>query len=147
MCYSENARTYLLREGVHPGSVYVVGSPMAEIFEHYKKSIEKSAVLQTLKLQKGKYFVASVHREENVDFDTPLKKLVESLNAVAEEYKMPIIMSTHPRTAKRLKEENLKLHKLVNLHKPLGYFDYMQLQKNAFCVLSDSGSIPEEAAL
>lgn len=144
--YSENARLYLMREGIHPGTIFVTGSPIAEIFNHYKKEIDKSKVLQELKLKKGRYFVASIHREENIDSEDSLAKLIESLNAVAAAYKMPIMMSTHPRTAQRLKEYGFKADKLINFHKPFGYFDYINLQKNAFCVLSDSGTIQEESS-
>jgi len=145
--YSENARLYLMREGVHPGTIFVTGSPMAEIWKAYKNDVQKSKILKKLKLKKGKYFVASIHREENVESRESLTKLIDSLNAVAEIYKMPIIMSTHPRTAKRLEEYKLKANKFVNFHKPMGYFDYNNLQLNAFCVLSDSGTILEESSV
>lgn len=145
--YSENARLYLMREGVHPGTIFMTGSPMAEIWEAYKNNVKKSRILKDLKLSNKKYFVASIHREENVDSKESLVKLIDSLNAVAEIYKMPIIMSTHPRTKNRLEEYNLKFHKLINFHKPLGYFDYNNLQLNAFCVLSDSGTILEESSI
>ncbi|KKQ22696.1 MAG: UDP-N-acetylglucosamine 2-epimerase [Candidatus Wolfebacteria bacterium GW2011_GWC1_37_10] len=145
--YSENARLYLIREGIHPGTIFVTGSPMAEVWEYYKKEAEQSQILKKLNLEKNKYFVASIHREENVDNKESLEKLVDSLNAIAEIYKMPIIMSTHPRTAKRLEEYKLKANELVNFHKPIGYFDYNNLQLNAFCVLSDSGTILEESSI
>ena len=145
--YSENARLYLMREGIHPGTIYVTGSPMAEVWEAYRGDIEKSKILEELKLKKGKYFVASIHREENVESKESLAKLIDSLNAVVETYKMPIIMSTHPRTAKRLEEYKLKADKLINFHKPMGYFDYNNLQLNVFCVLSDSGTILEESSI
>lgn len=145
--YSENARLYLIREGVHPGTIFVTGSPMAEIWKAYKNNVKKSQILKKLKLKKGKYFVASIHREENVESKESLTKLINSLNAVAETYKMPIVMSTHPRTAKRLEEYKLKANKLVNFYKPMGYFDYNNLQLNAFCVLSDSGTILEESSI
>ena len=145
--YSENARLYLMREGVHPGTIFVTGSPMAEIWEAYKNDVQKSLILKELNLKKRKYFVASIHREENVESRESLTKLIDSLNAVAEAYKMPIIMSTHPRTANRLEEYKLKADKLVNFHKPMGYFDYNNLQLNAFCVLSDSGTILEESSI
>lgn len=145
--YSENARLYLMREGIHPGTIFVTGSPMAEIWKTYKNDVQKSQILKKLKLRKEKYFVASIHREENVESKESLTKLIDSLNAVAETYKMPIIISTHPRTAKRLEEYKLKANKLVNFHKPMGYFDYNNLQLNAFCVLSDSGTILEESSV
>jgi len=144
--YSENARLYLMREGIHPGMIFVTGSPIAEVFYNYRKEIEKSKILQELKLKNGRYFVASIHREENIESRESLVKLIESLNAVAAIYKMPVMVSTHPRTAQRLKEYSLKADKLVNFHKPFGYFDYIQLQKNSFCVLSDSGTIQEESS-
>jgi UDP-N-acetylglucosamine 2-epimerase (non-hydrolysing) len=147
MPYSENARLYLMQEGVHPGTIYVTGSPFGEIYNFYKKSIDKSNILKELKLTLKKYFVASIHREENVESKESLTKLIDSLNAVAETYKIPIIVSTHPRTAKRLAEYEFKVNKLINFHKPMGYFDYNKLQKNAFCVLSDSGTIHEESSI
>ena len=145
--YSENARLYLMQEGIHPGTIYVTGSPMAEVWECYKNDVEKSQILKELKLEKVKYFVASIHREENVDTKESLKKLMDALNAVAEIYKMPIIMSVHPRTRNRLDEYKFEINKLINLHKPFGYFDYNNLQLNAFCVLSDSGTIQEESSI
>jgi len=145
--YSENARLYLIREGIHPGAVFVTGSPMAEILDFYKKDVEKSQILKKLKLKKGKYFVASIHREENVESKGFLAKLIDSLNAVAETYNLPIIVSVHPRTEKRLNEYKLKTDKLINFHKPFDYFDYNNLQLNAFCVLSDSGTILEESSI
>ena len=145
--YSENARLYLIQEGIYPGTIYVTGSPMAEIWEFYKKDIEQSQILKELNLEKNKYFLASIHREENVESKELLTKLIDALNAVAETYQMPIIMSTHPRTRARLEEYRLKAHELINFHKPLGYFDYNNLQLNAFCVLSDSGTIHEESSI
>jgi len=145
--YSENARLYLIKEGIHPGTIYVTGSPLAEILAYYGKQIDRSKILENLGLSKGKYFVASIQREENVENKESLKELIGSLNAVAENYQLPIFVSTHPRTQKRLEEDRLAVHGLVNLHKPIGYFDYVNLQKNAFCVLSDSGTILEEASI
>lgn len=145
--YSENARRYLMREGIHPGSIFVTGSPMAEVLQHYGRKINGSKILKKLNLKNKGYFVASIHREENVDMEKSFSALIDSLNAVASAYKMPIIVSTHPRTANKLKEYDLKIDRLINFHKPLGYFDYVNLQKNAFCVLSDSGTIPEESSI
>ncbi len=145
--YSENARLYLIQEGIHPGTIYVTGSPFGEICDYYKNQIDKSSILKKMKLSIKKYFVASIHREENIESKESLAKLIDSLNAVAEIYKMPIIVSTHPRTSKRLSEYKFKVNKLVNFHKPMGYFDYNKLQKNAFCVLSDSGTIQEESSI
>lgn len=145
--YSENARLYLIREGIHPGAIYVTGSPMAEVLAYYKKQIDQSEISKKLNLSKSNYFVASIHREENIETGESLAIIIDSLNAVAQKYQMPIIVSTHPRTQKRLEKYGLKAHRLINFHKPLGYFDYVNLQKNAFCVLSDSGTILEESSI
>lgn len=145
--YSENARLYLIREGIHPGTIYVTGSPMAEIWECYKEKVEESQILKELNLEKGKYFVASIHREENVESKEALTSLIGALNATVKTYKIPIIMSTHPRTRSRLEEYKIKAHGLINFHKPFGYLDYNNLQLNAFCVLSDSGTIQEESSI
>lgn len=145
--YSENARLYLIREGIHPGTIFVTGSPMAEVLAYYQKGIEQSGVLKELNLEPKKYFAVSIHREENVEGRESLAKLMAALTAVADYYKMPVVVSTHPRTAARLKELRFDEHPLIHFHKPFGYFDYVHLQKNAFCVMSDSGTIPEEAAI
>ncbi|MBI2041471.1 MAG: UDP-N-acetylglucosamine 2-epimerase (non-hydrolyzing) [Candidatus Nealsonbacteria bacterium] len=145
--YSENARLYLIKEGIHPGTIFVTGSPLAEVLAYYKKDIEQSKILSNLRLSKNRYFVASIHREENIENKESLLKLTDSLNAVAAIYKFPVFVSTHPRTQKLLQKYNIKTNKLVNFHKPLGYFDYVFLQKNAFCVLSDSGTILEESSI
>lgn len=145
--YSEHARFNLLREGVHPATVFVTGSPLLEIFNHYRKKIEKSNILTKLELRRGKYFIASIHREENVENETSFAKLIDSLNAVAKKYRLPIIVSTHPRTAKRLSNTRYKVNKLIQFHKPFGYLDYVFLEQNSFCVISDSGTILEEAAI
>jgi UDP-N-acetyl-L-fucosamine synthase len=145
--YSENARRYLISEGIKNDFVYVTGSPMAEVLDKFQKQIEKSPVLDKLKLKKGKYFVVSSHREENLDVGDNFSILAKSLNKVAEKYKIPIIFSTHPRTAKKIKERGIQFNKLISNIKPLGFFDYVKLQKNAYCVLSDSGTIPEEASI
>lgn len=146
LSYSENARQYLIREGIHPGAIYVTGTPLTEVFDVYKEGIDNSQILKELKLEPKKYFVATIHREENVDIKEAFRELIESLNAVAETYDMPIVMSTHPRTEKRLQEYGISVHKHINFHKPFGYFDFNKLQREAFCVLSDSGSIHEESA-
>src|SRR3989344_7140028 len=146
MPYSENARQYLIREGIHPGTLFVTGTPLTEVFAAYKKGVDASKILAELKLKPRKYFLATIHREENVDSKEAFIGLIDSLNAVAEKYEMPIIMSTHPRTQKRIEEYSIKANKLINFHKPFGYFDFNKLQREAFCVLSDSGSIHEESA-
>lgn len=145
--YSEQARTNLLQEGISAGTIFVTGSPQREILIHHQKEIEKSVILKELKLTPKKYFISSIHREENVNTKGSLTKLVDVLNSIAEEYGLPVMVSTHPRTQKRLDEYKLKINKLVNFHKPFGLFDYITLQKNAFCVVSDSGTIQEESSV
>ncbi len=147
LAYTENARRYLINEGFKNDFVYVTGSPMTEVLHVFRKKIENSKVLTKLKVKKGKYIVVSSHREENLDVGNNFKILAESLNRVAEKYKMPVIFSTHPRTEKKIKEKNIKFSKLINNIKPLGFFDYVKLQQDAFCVLSDSGTISEEASI
>ncbi len=145
--YSENARTYLIQEGIHPGTIFVTGSPMAEVFNYYKEQIENSKIIKKLNLEKRRYFIASIHREENVESKNNLTKLVNAFNSLSLKYDMPLIVSTHPRTKRKLENYKIKACKLVNFHKPFGYFDYLKLQKNALCVLSDSGTIQEESAI
>lgn len=147
LAYTENARRYLINEGMKNDFVYVTGSPMTEVLHQSEKQIEKSNVLEKLKIENNKYFVVSSHREENLDVENNFEVLVNSLNKVADKYKMPIIFSTHPRTAKKIQEKNIKFHNLIKNIEPLGFFDYVKLQKNAYCVLSDSGTISEEAAI
>jgi UDP-N-acetylglucosamine 2-epimerase (non-hydrolysing) len=147
LAYTENARRYLINEGIKNDFVYVTGSPMAEVLDANKIKIEKSDVLNTLKIEKNKYFVVSSHREENLDVGNNFEILVNSLNVIAETYKMPIIFSTHPRTAKKIKENGIKFNDLIKNIEPLGFFNYIKLQTNAFCVLSDSGTISEEATI
>lgn len=147
MSYSELARYNLLREGLSPDRIIKTGSPMYEVLTTHKKKIDRSDVLKRLKLQKEKYFVLSVHREENVDHPGNFKKLYMMLEAVATKYKMPIIFSCHPRTRLRIESLKKKLPSLVRVMKPMGFLDYLNLQTNAFCSLSDSGTISEEAAI
>lgn len=147
LAYTENARRYLINEGMKNDFVYVTGSPMAEVLSHFAGPIENSEILGKLQVEKNKYFVVSSHREENLDVGNNFEILVNSLNKVAEEYKTPIIFSTHPRTAKKIKEKNIKFNSLIKNIEPLGFFDYIKLQKNAYCVLSDSGTISEEATI
>jgi UDP-N-acetylglucosamine 2-epimerase len=147
MPYSELARHHLLREGLPADRVIKTGSPMYEVLMTYKKKIQTSTILKKLKLQKGKYFVLSVHREENVDSPEQIKKLYEMLEAVAKTYNMPIIFSCHPRTKIRIDEQKKSLPKQVRVMKPMGLFDYVNLQMNAFCTLSDSGTISEESSI
>lgn len=147
LTYSDIAREYLLREGLPADRIIKTGSPMFEVINMKLKDIEASDILKKLELEAGKYFVVSAHREENVGSDRNFLNLVESLNAVAEKYEMPIIVSTHPRTRKRIEELGIKFNPLVNLMKPLGFNDYVKLQKEAKAVLSDSGTISEESSI
>ncbi len=145
--YSEIARDYLLREGLPPDQVIKTGSPMREVIEHYMHGIKDSKVLDTLGLVSGKYFLISSHREENVDSPENLAKLFSVMNELAERYKEPVIVSTHPRTRKRMDVLGLSAHPLVQFLKPFGFFDYIKLQTEAHCVLSDSGTITEESSI
>lgn len=147
MPYSDIAREYLLREGIPPDRVVKTGSPMHEVIHHYLPQIEASNILARLNLNAGQYFVLSCHREENVDSDRNLGQLVEALNGLADQYGLRIIMSTHPRTRNRLTGTGAQLSPLVELMKPLGFPDYIQLQRRARAVLSDSGTIAEEASI
>ena len=145
--YSRHARDYLLREGIAPSRIVVTGSPMREVLELQAAKVSKSNILSTLKITKNNYFLVSSHREENVSNPVELKKLVATLNGLAKDYKLPVIVSTHPRTKKELDKVNLKLDSNVQLIKPFGYSDYLRLQQDAKCVLSDSGTISEESAI
>lgn len=147
LAYTENARRYLINEGIKNDFLYVTGSPMKEVLYKNMDSINKSDILKKLNLKEKDYFVVSAHREENIDIDSNFTELVNSLNKVAETYGKKIIFSTHPRTAKRIKEKNIKFNDLIINMEPMGFFDYVNLQKNAFCVLSDSGTIPEESSI
>ncbi|EKO34863.1 non-hydrolyzing UDP-N-acetylglucosamine 2-epimerase [Leptospira santarosai] len=145
---TEHARRYLLAEGIKPETIIKTGSHMDEVLKYYRAKIEKSNILEKIKLEKDKFFIVSSHREENVDVIENLKKLLESLNAICEEYGLPVIVSTHPRTRKRLEDfKEVEMNPLITFLKPFGFFDYVQLQMSAFCILSDSGTITEEASL
>jgi UDP-N-acetyl-L-fucosamine synthase len=144
--YSDIAREYLLGEGFPADRIIKTGSPMWEVLNHYRPKIDESQILSKLGLHKRQYFVVSCHREENVDDDRQLGNLVESLNAVAETYKVPLLFSAHPRTRKRI-ESGLKFHPNVMLSKPVGFTDYVRLQQDALAVLSDSGTITEESSI
>lgn len=147
LTYSTIARDYLLREGLPPDQVIKTGSPMFEVLTHYRPRIEASDVLQRLALEPGRYFVVSAHREENIESEKSFTKLVAVLNVVAEDHGLPVIVSTHPRTQKRVDATGAQFHPLVRLMKPLGFHDYVKLQLQAKAVLSDSGTINEESSI
>jgi UDP-N-acetylglucosamine 2-epimerase (non-hydrolysing) len=145
--YSQIARSYLIREGLPPDQIICTGSPMREVLEFYSDKIEKSDVLARLSLETNKYFVVSAHREENVDNPGNLIKLFDILNGLAMDYNYPVIVTTHPRTKKRIDAMGLHADSRVQFHKPFGFFDYIKLQTNAKVVLSDSGTITEESSI
>ena len=147
LTYSTIARDYLLAEGLPADLVIKTGSPMFEVLNHYKAKIEASDILETLELKEQQYFIVSAHREENINFEQNFLDLVDMLNAVAEKYQFPVIVSTHPRTRNRIEELNIKFHPLVQLLKPLGFSDYNKLQLSAKAALSDSGTINEESSI
>ena len=145
--YTEHSRRYLLNEGIDGKTIFVTGSPMREVLRDHEKEIESSQVLKELKLESQKYILVSAHREENIDNEEHFMSLMNSINSIAEKYQMPIIYSTHPRSKKFIDQRNFQFHPLVQSMKPFGFMDYNKLQKNAFCVLSDSGTLSEESAM
>lgn len=147
--YTEHARRYLIAEGISPETIMVTGSPMHEVLNYYKPRIDASDILGRMKLEHRNFFVVSAHREENVESETNFSDLLGTLNEIAETYNMPVIVSTHPRTRKRLEniDESFKLDEQIRFLKPLGFLDYIRLQTEAFCVLSDSGTITEESSI
>ena len=148
LVYTENSRRHLLSEGLPHRQVYVTGSPMYEVLDQYMDKIKNSRILETLELKKKQYFIVSCHREENVDYSGNLKKIISFLNAIAQKYDMPVVVSTHPRTRKRI--ENLgeiAVDPRIRWLKPFGFFDYNALQINAKCAISDSGTISEESSM
>ncbi len=148
MPLTEHARRYLISEGIRPETIIKTGSCIKEILLYHRKEIESSDVLNTMDLERRDYFVLSAHREENVDSRRNFSNLISSINRIAEVYNRRIIFSTHPRTMKRINSDSsIKINSLVEIMKPLGYFDYIKLQENAFCVLSDSGTITEESSI
>lgn len=147
LTYSTIARDYLLREGLSPDMVIKTGSPMFEVLTHYRPRIDASDILTRLGLDEGGYFVVSAHREENIESPQNFAKLVDVLNTIAEDYNLPVIVSTHPRTQKRIDATNSKFHAQVRLLKPLGFHDYVKLQLSARASLSDSGTINEESSI
>ena len=144
---SEHARRYLIREGISPETIIKTGSSMKEVLNRQAKAICSSQILKKLELKENSYFVLSIHREENVDSQKNFNNLLESVNCVAETYQMPVIFSVHPRTRKKIELINFKFSSLVKFMKPLAFADYIFLQKNAFCTISDSGTITEESSL
>ena len=146
LCYSEHARRYILDSGVKPENTFVVGSPMAEVLTNYIGRIESSDILSRLQLERGRYILLSAHREENIDIQENFLSLMGAVNCLAKHYDMPIIYSCHPRARKHIEETGFEFDGRVVQHKPLGFFDYNHLQQHAFCVVSDSGTLPEEAS-
>ena len=147
LTYSDIAREYLLREGLAADRIIKTGSPIFEVLNHYSPAIEASDVLKRLGIEKEKYFVVSAHREENINSEKNFTGLMQSLNLIAEKYHFPIIVSTHPRTRKKIEEKNIWMQPEVQFLKPLGFNDYNALQKHSFAVLSDSGTISEESSI
>jgi UDP-N-acetylglucosamine 2-epimerase (non-hydrolysing) len=145
--YTEHSRRYLLSEGIRKEFIFVTGSPMPEVIELYKEKIDNSKILDELKIEPRKYIVVSAHREENIDHEKNFQSLMHGLQQVAETYQLPVIYSTHPRSMKRIQDSNILLHPLIKIHKPFGLLDYNKLQQNAFCVLSDSGTLSEESSI
>lgn len=146
LCYSEHARRYILDSGVKPEYTFVVGSPMKEVLDHVKKEIELSDILERLDLKSKSYILLSAHREENIDNEKNFLSLMSAVNDMAEKYDMPILYSCHPRSKKIIESRGFVFDSRVVQHQPLGFFDYIKLQQNAYCVVSDSGTLPEEAA-
>lgn len=147
LTYTEHSRRYLLSEGFRKDHVFVTGSPLKEVLEKYSAQIYKADVVSRLGLTQQRYIVVSAHREENIDLGNAFDVLASSLNAVAEQYQMPVIFSTHPRTKKKIIEKGITFHPLIQNVEPLGFFDYVSLQQHAYIVLSDSGTISEESAM
>jgi len=148
MPLTEHARDYLIAEGIRPETIIKTGSCMKEILIFYKSKIDSSKIISKLELNKKKYFVVSAHREENIDYDENFNNFIESLNAIAKKYDCPIVVSTHPRTRKRLDSiKNKKVNNKIKFINPLGFFDYVNIQLNAKCVISDSGTISEESSI
>lgn len=146
LCYSEHARRYILDSGVKPEYTYVVGSPMAEVLKMHKDAISESDILNKLGLKEKQYILLSAHREENIDIESNFYSLMEAVNSLARHYEMPVLYSCHPRSEKYISARGFEFDSRVIKHKPLGFFDYNKLQENAFCVVSDSGTLPEESA-
>ncbi|WP_455543450.1 non-hydrolyzing UDP-N-acetylglucosamine 2-epimerase [Intestinibacter sp.] len=147
LAYTEHSRRYLLSEGIDGKTIFVTGSPMSEVFKNNMDKVEGSDILQKLTLEKGKYILLSAHREENIDNEENFFELMNAVNKIAEIYQMPVIYSTHPRSAKFIEMRDFKFNDLVISMKPFGFFDYNHLQMNSYCVLSDSGTLSEESSI
>ena len=145
--YTEHSRRYLLDEGIRKEHIFVTGSPLTEVLKKNLDKINQSKILDTLGLKSEKYIVVSAHREENIDNEKNFFSLMNALNYIAETYQLPIVYSTHPRSFKQIEKRDFKFHPLIKQLKPFGFFDYNKLQLNAFCVLSDSGTLSEESAI
>lgn len=145
--YTEHSRRYLLNEGIDGKTIFVTGSPMKEVLSMNMEKIQSSKILETLQLEKNQYILVSAHREENIDNEENFISLMTAINNIAEKYQMPVIYSTHPRSMKFIEKRQFKFHPLVQNLKPFGFFDYNQLQRNSYCVLSDSGTLSEESAM
>lgn len=145
--YTENSRRYLLDEGIDGKTIFVTGSPMREVLRDHEQAIEASSVLDEIHLESNRYILVSAHREENIDNEDNFMSLMNSINAIAEKYELPVIYSTHPRSQKFIDQRGFEFHPLVQNLKPFGFMDYNKLQKNAYCVLSDSGTLSEESAI
>ncbi len=145
--YTENSRRYLLDEGIDGKTIFVTGSPMREVLRDHEQAIEASSVLDELHLESNRYILVSAHREENIDNEDNFMSLMNSINAIAEKYELPVIYSTHPRSQKFIDQRGFEFHPLVQNLKPFGFMDYNKLQKNAYCVLSDSGTLSEESTM
>lgn len=145
-CYTEHARRYLNAADIPKERTFVVGSPMAEVLSHHSEKIKAANILENLKLEKNKYILLSAHREENIDIEKNFFALMDAVNAMTEKYDMPILYSCHPRSQKFIETRHFQFDKRVRQHEPLGFFDYNLLQQHAFCVVSDSGTLPEEAS-
>jgi UDP-N-acetylglucosamine 2-epimerase (non-hydrolysing) len=147
MPYTTHAKDNLLREGLHPRNISVVGSPLHEVILRFKNQIDDSEILKKLKLNRGEFFLVSAHRQENIDDPKRLQQLISALNEIASKFKLPIVISTHPRTKNKLEDLSTSTNSLLNFHEPFGFFDYNKLQQEARIVLSDSGSVSEESVI
>jgi UDP-N-acetylglucosamine 2-epimerase (non-hydrolysing) len=147
--YTEHSRRNLIKENIHPKTIFVVGSPIKEVYDKLEKKIKKNVILKTLNLKPRKYFLASLHREENVEKKENLEEVVRTFNSIVDKYKLPLIVSAHPRTINSLKKFNFleNSNNLINWHDPFGLIDYIKLQKESYCVISDSGTIHEDSAI